>query len=230
MKKICVLCNKKIGSFDVLSMNLNNEKGICSNCLRQFNATVVIPSKNTDYSFNKRVYDAIKKDNLYKNMTPDNRNIFESTFNEILYESKKKYNEYQIIHENKSFEEGSNHENVEESDALEEKAKKQIITTAPTISGYEITDYIDIITSEYTLGTGIASSVTSSFADMFGAESEAYTSKVHYAKKIALYRLREESARYGGDGVIAVQADIEVFSRDIIVATCTGTCVKLKKI
>lgn len=221
MKKICVLCNKKIGSFDVLSMKLYSEKGICSNCLQKFNVTAVIPSKNTDYSYNKRVYDAIKNDDSYKKMSQDNRDVFEEIFTDILSESKKKYKENLVIDEKLKF---------EKYKALKEKSKKQILTTSPTISGYEITDYIDIITSEYTLGTGIVSTVASSFSDGSGTESKVYTNKVHDAKKIALDRLRKESARAGGDGVISVQSDIEVFSRDIIVATFTGTCVKLKKI
>lgn len=106
----------------------------------------------------------------------------------------------------------------------------QLLSTTDGLTGYEMTGYLGVISAEYTLGTGFLSSFDSSLADLAGGESETYTKKVHMAKMQALKRLQVVSAHLGGDGVIGIHVDLEVFSRDIIVASCYGTCVTLKKI
>lgn len=220
MKKICILCNKKISSFDINAMPIGNN-AICSNCLHKFNADLKTPSADVNYAFNKRVYNEIKNDISYKLTSTENKEAFERKFKSILSESKKKFGDQAYDEED---------EETIAYQKLEEESKNQILTTAPSISGYEIESYIDIITAECTLGTGIASSVTSTLVDMIGAESDSYSSKVHEAISTALERLRIQSLKLGGDGVIGLNTEIEVFSRDIILAICTGTCVKLKKI
>lgn len=99
------------------------------------------------------------------------------------------------------------------------------ITTGYNFEGYEIKEYIDVISEAVVLGTGFASSISASFADFAGSKSGMYADKLQNAKDMALRGLKTRGSRMGANAIIGIDIDYTTFSNDIMGVVANGTAV-----
>lgn len=104
-----------------------------------------------------------------------------------------------------------------------------LMTTGGLLQGYEIQEYLGIVTGHVVLGTGIFSGFEASMADLTGSESVAYTERLDKAKEIAQNRAIQKSIILGGNALIGVDVEFTTFYRDMMAVVVTGTSVKVKK-
>jgi len=107
--------------------------------------------------------------------------------------------------------------------------KDIIVTSSYFIEGFRISEYIEFISVEVVIGTGMFSEFKASFSDFFGARSGAFQSKLSKIKELAIKELKEKARDLDGDAVISVDLDYTNFTQNIIGLIVSGTVVSLKK-
>lgn len=119
---------------------------------------------------------------------------------------------------------------AEEQAAFEiPEIKNHKLTTGYNFEGYNITNYIGLVSGEIVIGTGFLSDFKASVADLLGVESKAYSYKLKDAKKAALRDMIVESVKNGGNAVIGISYGYVVFSGNMIGISVNGTSVKIEK-
>ena len=122
------------------------------------------------------------------------------------------------------------YENLRLKEEYEQALANHIFTTGYNFEGYRIIEYLGLVSGESVIGTGYISDLKAGFSDLFGVESEAYSNKIKYVKKAALYDLLHESVEKGGNATIGISYDYVTFSGNMIGVSVNGTCVKIEKI
>lgn len=100
-----------------------------------------------------------------------------------------------------------------------------LVTTTPTLEGYHITKYIEVVSAETILGTGFFTELSTWAADLCGAESEAIALKFAAARESSLRKLREKALEIGADAVIGTSFSYSSNSRSMVSVIVTGTAV-----
>ena len=115
---------------------------------------------------------------------------------------------------------------------VDEKMKKlmktHMVTTGYNFDGYKITSYLNVISAEVVLGTGIFSSLGSQFADLTGTRSGSYERKLESAKENALNELKKQAEFLGGNAIIGIDIDYTTFTSDILGVVANGTAVVIE--
>lgn len=117
-----------------------------------------------------------------------------------------------------------------EKKELDYREKHHMVTTGFQFEGYEIVSYLGIVAGEVVLGTGFLSEFTSSFADFFGVQSGIFEEKLETARHAAMDKLIKKSAALGGNAVIGIDIDYNMFSNNVIGVIANGTSVVIRKI
>lgn len=117
-----------------------------------------------------------------------------------------------------------------EKQDLDYREKTHMVTTGFQFEGYEIVSYLGIVAGEVVLGTGFLSEFTSSFADFFGVQSGIFEEKLETARHAAMDKLIKKSAALGGNAVIGIDIDYNIFSNNVIGVIANGTSVVIRKI
>ena len=117
-----------------------------------------------------------------------------------------------------------------EKKELDYREKHHMVTTGFQFEGYEIVSYLGIVAGEVVLGTGFLSEFTSSFADFFGVQSGMFEEKLEMARHAAMDKLIKKSAALGGNAVIGIDIDYNMFSNNVIGVIANGTSVVIRKI
>lgn len=105
-------------------------------------------------------------------------------------------------------------------------------STTDTLSGFEITEYIGVITGETVTGANILRDVMATVTDYVGGRSAAYEEEVAKARQSALEEMCDRARVKGADGVVGITLDYETIgSRGaMIMVTAAGTAVRLRKL
>ena len=105
-----------------------------------------------------------------------------------------------------------------------------LMSTTHFLEGYEIDEYVDIVNSEYIIGTGIFSEWGASFSDLFGTQATGYQGKLSKAKQMALYILKAKAHQLKCNAVLGIDIDISTIGNNMIMVSSNGTAVRAKKI
>ena len=115
---------------------------------------------------------------------------------------------------------------------IEEKKKLtqemyNIIDSIPVISIHTPLnwkyDILEMVTGQSTTGTGVVSEFTSSFTDLFGAQSGRYNQKLKAGENMCLAQLRKQTLDLGGNAVIGTDIDYsEVGGQKGMLMVCMG--------
>lgn len=102
-----------------------------------------------------------------------------------------------------------------------------VSTHSPLNWDYEI---LSMVTGQSTTGTGVISEFTSSFTDLFGAQSGRFNRKLKAGEDMCFAQLRKQALDLGGNAVIATDIDYsEVGGEKGMLMVCMGgTAIKLK--
>lgn len=120
-------------------------------------------------------------------------------------------------------------EYVNKRQEIAKKVSALMTTTGFSFEGYKIDKYLDIISGETVLGTGVFSELGAVFADMTGTSSGLFAGKLSAAKMTAFSALKENCVLRGGNAIIGVDFDYITFSNNMIGVVANGTAVCIKK-
>jgi len=101
-----------------------------------------------------------------------------------------------------------------------------IITTTPSVEGYQIADYKGIVVGEAILGANVFRDLFASITDIVGGRSGAYEEELGKARRTALNELEERAAELGANAVVGVDLDYEVIN-NMLMVSASGTAVVL---
>jgi uncharacterized protein YbjQ (UPF0145 family) len=110
---------------------------------------------------------------------------------------------------------------------------RPILTTAPSLDGYQVAETLGIITAESVMGVGLIRDVLAGVRDVVGGRSESLQSSLRTARVACLKELETEAQRRGADAVIAVRLDYSEISgqgKSMLLLAASGTAVRLDKI
>lgn len=105
-----------------------------------------------------------------------------------------------------------------------------LTTTGYNFEGYEICEYIDVISEEIVLGTGFLSSFDTGVADFSGGRSHMYEKKLEHGKMTAIQKLKKRALCIGGNAIIGIDIDYTTFDNDVMGIIVSGTAVRVQKI
>jgi uncharacterized protein YbjQ (UPF0145 family) len=101
-----------------------------------------------------------------------------------------------------------------------------IVTTTPSVEGYQIADYKGIVVGEAILGANIFRDVFAGITDIIGGRSGAYEESLGEARETALRELEERAAALGANAVVGVDLDYEVIN-NMLMVSASGPAVVL---
>lgn len=93
-------------------------------------------------------------------------------------------------------------------------------------------DIIGMVTGQSTTGTGVISEFTSSFTDLFGAQSGRFNKKLKAGEDMCFTQLRKQTLDLGGNAIIAADIDYSEVGGDkgMLMVCMGGTAIKLKNV
>lgn len=123
----------------------------------------------------------------------------------------------------------------EEKQELTAKLQR-LIGIVPVISAHSPLNWhyrvIDMVTGQSTTGTGVISEFTSSFTDLFGAQSGRHNKKLKAGEDMCFVQLRKHALDKGGNAVIATDIDYSEIGggKGMLMVCMAGTAVKLENL
>ncbi len=103
---------------------------------------------------------------------------------------------------------------------------KMIVTTTPTVEGYQVAEYKGIVVGEAILGANVFRDLFAGITDIIGGRSGAYEQELGKARRVALQELEERASEVGATAVIGVDLDYEVIN-NMLMVSASGTAVVL---
>ncbi|MFN3846980.1 MAG: heavy metal-binding domain-containing protein [Paracoccaceae bacterium] len=101
-----------------------------------------------------------------------------------------------------------------------------IVTTTPSVEGYQIAEYKGIVAGEAIMGANIVRDIFASVTDIIGGRSGAYEAKLADARETALREMQDRAEALGATAVVGVDLDYEVIGQMLMVSA-SGTAVRL---
>jgi uncharacterized protein YbjQ (UPF0145 family) len=101
-----------------------------------------------------------------------------------------------------------------------------ILTTTPTVEGYQIAPYHGIVVGEAILGANLFRDVFAGITDIIGGRSGAYEQALGEARTTALAELEDRAPALGANAVVGVDLDYEVIN-NMLMVSASGTAVTL---
>jgi uncharacterized protein YbjQ (UPF0145 family) len=116
---------------------------------------------------------------------------------------------------------------AEEREKLAQRKASLLLTTTHFIEGRAIAQYLDIVTAEVVIGTGLLSELGAGIADLLGTRAEGFQQKLQEFRSTALDELRNNAFHKGADAVIGVDIDYMTLANNALVIVASGTAVRL---
>ncbi len=106
-----------------------------------------------------------------------------------------------------------------------------ILSTTEILEGFEVTEYLGLVSGETISGANILRDVMATVTDFVGGRSAAYEEELCSARDSAVREMTERARLKGADGIIGVSVDFEVIGGRgaMIMVTSLGTAVRLRK-
>jgi uncharacterized protein YbjQ (UPF0145 family) len=112
---------------------------------------------------------------------------------------------------------------------VKDGTKDFIISTTPTIEGYKIEKYIDVVCVEVVLGTGAFSEWNAAFADLTGGNATEFEKKLALGKEQSFEKLKFKAWDKGGNAIVGIDIDYTQFGNNMIGVIANGTVVSIRK-
>ncbi len=101
-----------------------------------------------------------------------------------------------------------------------------IVTTTPSVEGYQIAEYKGIVVGEAILGANVFRDLFAGITDIIGGRSGAYEQSLAEARETALKELEDRAQDKGANAVVGVDLDYEVIN-NMLMVSASGTAVVL---
>ena len=112
---------------------------------------------------------------------------------------------------------------------MENKRKRMIVTTTPSIEGQPVSEYLGIVSGEAIMGANMFKDMFAGIRDIVGGRSGAYEEELRRAKDIALREMQDNARHMGANAILAVDLDYETVGANgsMLMVTASGTAVRL---
>ena len=108
-----------------------------------------------------------------------------------------------------------------------------LTTTTDTVQGYEIQNYLGIVTAEVVYGTNAFRDFFAGIRDAIGGRTGSYEKVFEKGQLDAIKELEQRASKLGADGVVGIEIDTGTINVDekgvLLLITATGTAVKLQR-
>lgn len=136
----------------------------------------------------------------------------------------------------KQFKRGYLHRDIYEQRKTELEGEEEqpdiLLTTTPSLEGWQINEYFGPVSAHVVAGVGLISELFASFSDAFGGKSQTYSKHLKSLREDVFAGLRREAAALGANCVVNVRIDFDQISgqaKSMLMVTATGTAVKAEK-
>jgi uncharacterized protein YbjQ (UPF0145 family) len=102
-----------------------------------------------------------------------------------------------------------------------------ILTTAPTVEGRPVAQYLDVVTAQAIMGVHIGRDIKALGRSIVGGRSGTYEKEFARAVREAKDELQGAAETLGADAVIAIALDYEEVGDEMLMVAASGTAVKL---
>ncbi len=106
--------------------------------------------------------------------------------------------------------------------------QKILVTTTPSIEGWEIQSYLGPVVAHIVAGTGFFSDFAASFTDVFGGRSQTYQKQLAAINSEAIEQLKNKASLLGGNIILGLRIDHDEISgkaKQMFMVTAYGTAV-----
>lgn len=112
------------------------------------------------------------------------------------------------------------------------KAKNFLITTTNTLEGYQIEQYLGLVSGEVILGANFFRDISASITNFIGGRSGAYERTFIEAKEAALREITERAQEMGANAIIGADLDFESLGADngMLMVSFSGTAVVVRRL
>ena len=100
-----------------------------------------------------------------------------------------------------------------------------IYATTAILEGYEIKEYLGLVTGEAIMGANVFKDFSAGIRDIVGGRSGSYEQKLSQAKQIAMRELTETAQEMGANAVIGIDLDYETIRGSMLMVSVSGTAV-----
>ncbi len=101
-----------------------------------------------------------------------------------------------------------------------------IVTTTPSVEGYQIAEYHGIVVGEAILGANVIRDLFAGITDILGGRSGAYEEELGKARAVALEEMEDRATAKGANAVVGVDLDYEVIN-NMLMVSASGTAVTI---
>lgn len=101
-----------------------------------------------------------------------------------------------------------------------------IVTTTPSVEGFQIAEYKGIVAGEAILGANVFRDILAGITDLIGGRSRAYEEELGKARETALSEMQERARALGANAVVGVDLDYEVIN-NMMMVSASGTAVRI---
>lgn len=113
---------------------------------------------------------------------------------------------------------------------LNREIKHHMVTSGYNFEGYQIKEYMGLISGQVVIGTGVLEEVKAGLSDAFGLESHAFAEKLDKAKDLALRKLITKSLDLDANAIIGIDFDYITFNHNMLGVSANGTSVHIEKV
>jgi len=105
-----------------------------------------------------------------------------------------------------------------------------IISTTPSLEGYQVDQYLGIVSGETIIGANVFKDFFASITDIVGGRSSAYEQVLREAKATAMSEMEVQARHFGANAVVGIDLDYETIRDGMLMVTVSGTAVKVTKL
>ncbi len=108
-----------------------------------------------------------------------------------------------------------------------------IVTTTAGIDGYQVTDYLGVVSGEAILGANVLKDWMAGLRNFFGGRTRGYEKELAKARQEALEQMVERAIGSQATAVIGITLDYEFIGMGrggMIMVVATGTAVRLERV
>ena len=111
--------------------------------------------------------------------------------------------------------------------------EKILLSTTSQLNGWDILEYVDVISSQVVIGTGIFSDLFAGVTDVMGGNSSSYEKQLKDITSTALGQLSKSAKALNANAIVGIKLDYDEISgkgKQMFMLTASGTAVIAKKV
>lgn len=107
-----------------------------------------------------------------------------------------------------------------------------LVSTTDHLQGFEITEYLGIVTGETISGANFVRDVMATVTDYVGGRSGTYEDILGRSRESAMQEMQDRARLMGADAIVGVSLDYETIGGkgSMLMVTATGTAIKLRRL